>query len=70
MEDSISETMDSYILCNPAIRVYLMDHTIHLPHLEDPESFIKDVYKRQDKFLLQSGIYPIRLRTGTGLPLL
>ena len=41
MEDSISETMDSYILCNPAIRIYLMDHTIHLPHLEDPESFIK-----------------------------
>ena len=41
MEDSISETMDSYILCNPAIRVYLMEHTIHLPHLEDPESFME-----------------------------
>ena len=40
MEDSITETLDQYVLCNHRFQIYLIENTIHLPHLEKPEEFV------------------------------
>lgn len=39
MEDSIIDTIDQYVLLNPEINAHILEHAIHLPHLEEPEAF-------------------------------